>query len=99
VLKTERSQPKSPPITRIPDPTLPVGKQRIIKKGAAGVRVVLWREVYENGVLVKRERVATSVYRAQPRVIAVGTKQAPSQPPAPTPDADASLTSPSVPDE
>jgi vancomycin resistance protein YoaR len=99
VLKTERSQPKSPPITRIPDPNLPVGKQRVIKKGAAGVRVVLWREVYENGVLVTRERVATSVYRAQPRVIAVGTKQAPSQPPAPTPDADASLTSPSVPDE
>jgi uncharacterized protein YabE (DUF348 family) len=36
--------------------------------------VVLWREVYENGVLVKRERVATSTYRAQPRVIAVGRK-------------------------
>ncbi len=83
VLKTERSQPKSPPVQRIPDPNLPVGKERVIKKGAAGVRVVLWREVYENGILVKRERVATSVYRAQPRVIAVGTKQAPSQPPAP----------------
>jgi vancomycin resistance protein YoaR len=82
VLKTEHSQPKSPPIKRVPDPTLPVGKQRIIKKGAAGVRVVLWREVYENGVLVKRERVATSVYRAQPRVIAVGTKQTPPAQPA-----------------
>jgi vancomycin resistance protein YoaR len=83
VLKTEHSQPKSPPITRIPDPNLPVGKERVIKKGAAGVRVVLWREVYENGVLVARERAATSVYRAQPRVIAVGAKQTLSQPPAP----------------
>jgi vancomycin resistance protein YoaR len=83
VLKTERSQPKSPPVQRVPDPNLPVGKERVIKKGAAGVRVVLWREVYENGVLVARERAATSVYRAQPRVIAVGAKQTLSQPPAP----------------
>ncbi|MCX7925541.1 MAG: VanW family protein [Fimbriimonadales bacterium] len=74
VLKTERTPLPSPPVQRVPDPTLPEGQERVLKKGSAGVRVVLWREVYENGLLVKRERVATSVYRAQPRVIAVGSK-------------------------
>mgnify|MGYP001049651071 CR=1 FL=1 len=82
VLKTERSRPQSPPVQRVPDPNLPAGKERVIKKGATGIRVVLWREVYDNGVLVKRERVATSLYRARPRVIAIGTKQTP---PSPTP--------------
>jgi vancomycin resistance protein YoaR len=80
VLKTERSRPQSPPVQRVPDPNLPSGKERVIKKGVAGIRVILWREVYENGVLVERKRVATSLYRAQPRVIAVGTKQTPPSP-------------------
>lgn len=79
VLRTERSRLPSPPVQHVPDPNLPEGKQRVLKKGSAGFRVVLWREVYENGVLVKRERVATSTYRAQPRVIAVGSK--PQSPP------------------
>lgn len=74
VLKTERRVLPAPPVQRVPDPNLPEGMQRVIKKGAVGFRVVLWREVYENGQLVQRERVANSVYRAQPRVIAVGTK-------------------------
>ncbi|MCS7300913.1 MAG: VanW family protein [Fimbriimonadales bacterium] len=76
VLKTERQVLPAPPVQRIPDPNLPEGAQRVIKKGTAGFRVILWREVYENGRRVQRERVATSVYRAQPRVIAVGTKPA-----------------------
>jgi vancomycin resistance protein YoaR len=74
VLRTERVRLPSPPVQHVFDPNLPEGKQRVMKKGSAGFRVVLWREVYENGVLVKRERVATSTYRAQPRVIAVGRK-------------------------
>lgn len=78
LLKTERSRLPAPPEQRVPDPNLPEGKTRVLKKGSAGFRVVLWREVYENGQLVKRERVATSVYRAQPRVVAVGAK--PSKP-------------------
>jgi vancomycin resistance protein YoaR len=98
VLKTERSRPQSPPIQRVPDPNLPAGRERVIKKGAAGIRVVLWREVYENGVLVKRERVATSLYRAQPRVIAVGTKQTPpSHTPSDT-NASAPIESPNLED-
>ncbi|MFN3690559.1 MAG: VanW family protein, partial [Fimbriimonadales bacterium] len=77
VLKTERIALSAPPVQRVLDPNLPRGKQRVLKKGTAGVRVILWREVYENGTLIKRERVATSVYRAQPRVIAVGSKPQP----------------------
>jgi len=76
-LKTERSLLPSPPVELVPHPNLPEGKQRVLKKGSPGFRVVLWREVYQDGVLVKRERVATSTYRAQPRVIAVGTKPTP----------------------
>jgi len=76
VLKTERGCRQAPPVRRVPDPSLPLGKERVLRKGAAGECVVLWREVYANGSLVKRERVATSVYRAQPRVIAVGVKPA-----------------------
>ncbi|MDW8106994.1 MAG: VanW family protein [Armatimonadota bacterium] len=74
VLKTERRALPAPPVKRVPDPRLPVGTQRVLKKGVAGYRVVLWREIYENGRLIARERVATSTYRAQPRVIAVGTR-------------------------
>ncbi|BCW96900.1 MAG: VanW family protein [Fimbriimonadales bacterium] len=83
VLKTERAGTVAPPVQRVPDPNLPEGKERILKKGASGVRVILWREVYRDGALLKRERVATSVYRAQPRVIAVGTQPAPPESPAP----------------
>lgn len=78
VLKSERVALPSLPVQYVPDPNLSAGKRRVLKKGSAGIRVVLWREVYQNGVLIKRERVATSTYRRQPRVIAVGTKPAPS---------------------
>lgn len=77
VLKTERTPLPAPPEQRVPDPNLPEGKTRVLKKGSAGFRVILWREVYENGQLVKRERVANSVYRAMPRVVAVGEKPSP----------------------
>lgn len=77
ILKTARQPLPAPPEKRVPDPNLPVGETRVLKKGAAGFRVILWREVYEQGQLVKRERVATSIYRAQPRVIAVGAKPTP----------------------
>lgn len=76
VLKTERQALPAPPVQRVPDPNLPEGRERVLKKGSAGFRVVLWREVYAGGQLIKRERVATSVYRAMPRVVAVGTKPA-----------------------
>jgi len=86
VLKTQRTTLPSPPVEYVPAPNLPEGKQRVLKKGSPGFRVVLWREVYQDGILVKRERVATSTYHAQPRVIAVGTK--PAMPPSAPSDLD-----------
>lgn len=85
VLRTERYALPTPPVKHIPDPSLPEGMQRVLKKGSAGFRVVLWREVYEHGQLVRRERVAISTYRAQPRVVAVGTKPRPKPTPPKTP--------------
>ncbi len=83
ILRTEQIALKSPPIKEEPDPNLPVGVRKVKEKGAAGVKVILWRLVYENGQLIRRERVATSVYRAQPRIIRVGTKAVASSRPAP----------------
>lgn len=78
VLTTERTLLKSPSTQEVPDPTLPLGTRKVQQKGSAGVRVVLWRWIYENGQLVRKERVATSTYRSQPRTVRVGTK--PTQP-------------------
>ncbi|MFQ3612023.1 MAG: VanW family protein [Fimbriimonadales bacterium] len=75
VLSTERTTLRSPTVKEVPDPNLPEGTRKVRQKGTAGVRVVLWRTVYQDGVLVKRERVATSVYRAQPQIVAVGTRK------------------------
>lgn len=78
VLTTERTLLKSPPTQEVPDPTLPLGTRKVQQKGSSGVRVVLWRWIYENGQLVRKERVATSTYRSQQRIVRVGTK--PTQP-------------------
>ncbi len=83
ILRTEQIALKSPPIKEEPDPSLPAGVRKVAEKGAAGVKVILWRLVYENGQLIRRERVATSIYRAQPRIIRVGTKAVASSQPAP----------------
>ncbi|MER3450739.1 MAG: hypothetical protein C4300_00125 [Thermus sp.] len=74
VLTTERTLLKSPPTQEVPDPTLPLGTLKVQQKGSAGVRVVLWRWTYENGQLVRKERVATSIYRSQPHIVQVGAK-------------------------
>ncbi len=80
VLTTEQTYLKSPPVKEVPDPNLPEGTRKIRQKGSAGVRVTLWRTVYQDGVLVKRERVATSTYRSQPQIVAVGTKKVATKP-------------------
>lgn len=74
VLTTEKAILKSPPVREIPTPDLPQGVRKIKQKGSAGICVVLWRWVYEGDRLVRKERVATSVYRSQSRVVLVGTK-------------------------
>lgn len=61
------------PITRrILDPSLPENVQKTVDKGSSGYRVVVWRLRVENGVVTKRERISSDVYRVQPRVVRVG---------------------------
>lgn len=55
---------------------LPAGTQKVVKSGSSGSRVRTLRLVYEGQRLVRQEVIATSVYRAQPRVIARGAKKA-----------------------
>ncbi len=82
VLSTERTYLKSPPVQEVVNPNLPEGTRKVLQKGRAGVRVVLWRTVYQNGAQIKRERVATSIYRAQPQIVAVGSRKPPDAPPS-----------------
>lgn len=56
------------------DPSLPFGKQRIIEKGSRGHKVTVYRLVYQNGQLVKRELFNQSNYAGANRIIAVNKK-------------------------
>lgn len=58
----------------IRDSSLAAGVTRTVDKGHSGHRVTVWRTFYENGQPVKREMVSRDVYRAFPRVVAVGTR-------------------------
>ncbi|MDR7596041.1 MAG: G5 domain-containing protein, partial [Armatimonadota bacterium] len=54
-----------------PDPELPPGEVRVLP-ARPGYRATTVREVWEAGVLVRREVVARSVYRPVPRTVKVG---------------------------
>lgn len=56
------------------DPTLDKGVEKVIENGRKSYSVSTYRVYYENGVEVKREKVATSYYPAKQQVIAIGTK-------------------------
>lgn len=53
------------------DPSLPFGKTRVIEKGSRGHKVTVYRLVYQNGQLVKRELFNRSHYPGANRIIAV----------------------------
>lgn len=60
----------------VKDPTLLAGKRKVIDRGSTGRSVSTFRLVYKNGTLVKRESLGTSLYRAFPKTVALGTKKA-----------------------
>lgn len=66
----------------ITDPRLAPGAKKVIEKGSIGRSVKTYRVVYKNGVEARRDDLGSSIYRAFPRVIAVG-KPATATPPAP----------------
>jgi len=61
------------PVRTIPDKRLPAGKTVVEDKGHRGHRVTVYRIVKQDGEVVKRERIASDVYRTFPRVVRVGT--------------------------
>lgn len=63
------------PIKKVPDPSLPAGKEKVIEKGSRGYAVNTYRVVYRDGVEVLREPLGKSHYRGGSRIVAVGTKQ------------------------
>ncbi len=62
---------------RIFDPTLPVGRQKIVERGGPRRTISARRVVYKDGVVVKREPLGTSYYSGLITVVAVGTKKPP----------------------
>lgn len=59
------------------DPSLPFGKQKVVEKGSRGHKVTVYRLIYQNGQLVKRELFNRSNYAGANRIIAVNKKAKP----------------------
>lgn len=76
-VKLERGPVKSwdRGVEKIIDPTLPLGKKKIVDRGGKGHSVTTYRLVYRNGALVSKERLNNSYYLGAPTIIAVGSKQ------------------------
>jgi vancomycin resistance protein YoaR len=65
----------SPPVRRIRDATLPIGKTVVEEEGSSPSRTSVTRTIYApNGTLVREETWNTS-YEGETRVVRVGTKQ------------------------
>ena len=60
----------------VPDPELEEGKREIETEGRGGVRVTLIREIRsKDDELIDRQTMHNDVYRAQTKIVRVGTKQ------------------------
>jgi len=69
---------------RVLDPSLPLGKQKILERGGPRRTISARRVVYKDGVVVKRESLGTSFYSGLITVVAVGTKKPTILAPKPT---------------
>ncbi|MCK4323013.1 MAG: VanW family protein, partial [Armatimonadetes bacterium] len=59
----------------VPDPELEEGNREIETEGRSGLRVTLIREIYsKDGELIDRQTMHNDVYRAQTKIVRVGTK-------------------------
>jgi vancomycin resistance protein YoaR len=65
---------------RVLDPSLPVGKTRIVEGGSSGHSLFTYRYVYQDGQLVQKQNLGRSYYGGGVRIVAVGTRR-----PAPKP--------------
>ncbi|MGE5396561.1 MAG: VanW family protein [Chitinophagales bacterium] len=59
---------------RKPEPTLPIGKQRVEQEGTNGCRVKCTRLVYdETGSLIRKEGLSIDTYKTLDKIVMVGT--------------------------
>jgi uncharacterized protein YabE (DUF348 family) len=73
-LRLDRAVP--PPEQRIPDPSLPLGSEVVVRPGEPGKEVSMYRVVVRDGNQITRQKVRTAVRGAPiPRVIRFGTRR------------------------
>lgn len=61
-------------VKTVKDPTLPVGKIKVIEKDSAPRAIRTFREVYQNGVKVRTDSLGVSHYPGGQKIVAVGTR-------------------------
>lgn len=54
------------------DPALPPGASQVAKRGVPGYRVKVWREVAENGAIIRRELVSQDRYAPIDEIVKIG---------------------------
>ncbi|WZL71791.1 VanW family protein [Clostridiaceae bacterium 35-E11] len=59
------------------DDQLLQGEERIEQKGRDGYKVTTYKLIYENNVLVKKERISSDYYKPQKQIIVKGIKKPP----------------------
>lgn len=73
--KTEVLEKVDPPADVVTeDPNLPVGTRIVTQSAHVGYTAVLYKHIYENGVLLEKIKVNQSKYRATPTYVTIGTK-------------------------
>jgi vancomycin resistance protein YoaR len=70
------------------DPTLPVGKTKVIEKGSIGRKCITWRIVRKDGEEIIRERIGASYYSPSARIVARGSALVAGAKPEPAPPDD-----------
>lgn len=75
---------------RVLDPTLPVGRTRVLEGGSSGHSLFTYRYIYQDGQLVEKQNLGRSYYGGGVRIVAVGTRPA-------TPKAVPTVPPPTVP--
>ncbi len=77
----------SPPLQREPDPTLERGKAVLVDSGEPSRSTSVRRRVYDAGGRLLYDTTWTSYYRAEPKIVQVGTKAKPKLEEKPKPGA------------
>lgn len=76
------------------DPSLPYGKTKLVDRGGSSIRVNTWRVIKQDGKVIKREDLGTSVYVGAPALYA---RNMTAKPPAPKPAVPAGPAGPPAP--